>query len=304
MSSKNNVSTPDLIPGLPNFMNDSLLNEVNKLAIKNRYDFILISYSYWADIVNIFNKAERKVLDTHDFLTLQLFYHGKESYREVGNMFADEMGRMSKFDDILHISSDEKSLFSNFIPNKRHHFVPQFFEGRSTATLKEKKFDILFVGSGNPYNVEGLYWFINNVLSLLRKDIKIAIAGSLCEKVNFEEVNITKLGFVSDIDALYQDVHCVICPLRKGSGLKIKVIEAISYGIPVVSTFKGIDGFPNKDPGGGVLVAEEPELFANILNKLIGDSNYYEKQRKMASELFEKYFNLDSNYLNLDAIFN
>ena len=218
-------------------------------------------------------------------------------------MFADEMGRMSKFDDILHISSEE-TLFSNFIPNKRHHFVPQFFEGRRTATLKEKKFDILFVGSGNPYNVEGLYWFINNVLCLLRKDTKIAIAGSLCEKVNFEEVNITKLGFVNDIDALYQDARCVICPLKKGSGLKIKVIEALSYGIPVVSTFKGIDGFPNKDPEGGVLVAEEPELFANILNELIGDSDYYEKQTKMASELFEKYFNLDSNYLKLDAIFN
>jgi glycosyltransferase involved in cell wall biosynthesis len=292
---------------LPNLMTDSLIKKVDELVIKFDYEAILVTYSYWADIVRPLNHkfpAIRKIIDPTDFLTLQQFYSNPTmSYGQVGNMFGDEIERLSYFDDIIHISYDEMLLFSNFLPNKRHYFVPQYFEKPILNEKNEIKYDVLLIASGNPYNIEGVNWFLKEVYPLLAKNIKIALAGNICSKVTFDAQNITKLGFVDKVQELYEFSLCTICPLKRGSGMKIKVIESLSYGLPVVSTLKGVDGFSNKDFEGGILVTDDPEVFARNLMNLVNNRGYYEKQSAYSRDLFYKYFSSEMNYKKLDKIF-
>jgi glycosyltransferase involved in cell wall biosynthesis len=85
--------------------------------------------------------------------------------------------------------------------------------------------------------------------------------------------------------------------------MKIKVIESLSYGIPVVSTRKGVDGFLNKQPSGGVLVIDSAVQMAAQIKKLSADSVYYDEQCKLARELFRGNFCIQKNFGLLDEIF-
>jgi glycosyltransferase involved in cell wall biosynthesis len=291
---------------LPDWTTHSLSLKVIELLKKYEYDVILITYAYWASILKAIDgqySSIRRIIDTNDFLTLQQFYAHKNAGTElVGSMFGDEIARLASFDDIIHISHDELRLFSNFIPGSRHHYIPQFFK-RKKRQANAKRYDVLFIGSRNPYNHEGLNWFLEKIVPLLKKDIQIAIAGTICDKILLDSPNVSKLGFVPEVDELYEISKSTICPLLKGSGIKIKVIESLSYGLPVVSTSKGVDGFSNKVLDGGVLVGDDPQVFANFLNRLIADSTFYEEQSKCAFELFEKNFCEEINFKKLDALF-
>jgi glycosyltransferase involved in cell wall biosynthesis len=298
-------ATPPTI--LPNLVNDSLLSVISGMASKEKYDAILITYSYWADIVKTLVEqgfAGRKIIDPTDFLTLhQLYGNPWLGSEQIGTIFGSEIERMKQFDDIIHISYDELLLFSNFIPNVQHYYIPQFFEKKIRNKTAPATYDILFIGSNNPYNVEGINWFFKTVYPLLDKSLRIAVAGKICDHVTIDESNVIKLGFVEDAASLFSVSRCSICPLKKGSGIKIKVVESLSFGLPVISTLKGLDGFPNKMPGGGILVADDPGLFATHIKNLLGNAEFYGRQRAYASEIFDEQFSVDSNFSKLDKIF-
>ena len=291
---------------LPNFASDGLIKKVRDLLAKCHYDFFLVTYTYWADLAMhlISGHGTRSILDTNDFLTLQLYYKDG-SFKNVGSMFSDELTRANKFDEIIHISYDEKVLFSNFIHEDKNYFIPQFFESNKHEFGNlNKRFDIIFVGGKNQFNIEGINWFLEKVLPFIRKDARIAIAGNICDIIDKQYDRVIKLGFVEDIKDLYASSKCCICPIKKGSGMKIKVIEALSFGLPVVSTTKGVDGFVNKDFEGGMIVEDQAEIFAEQLNRLLTDKEFYKNQCQLSLNLFEKYFSAEINYSKLDKVFD
>ena len=298
-----------VIEALPNLMTDALTDKVVSLHKENTYDTVLVTYTYWADIVKQLKKNKfsgRTIIDPTDFLTLQQFYGSNQQLplKNVGIFFGNELEMMSQFDCIMHISYDECLLFSSFLPGIRHVYVPQFFEEKKRIGTAAFKYDILFIGSNNPYNVEGINWFLESVYPLLDKNLNIAIAGNVCSKIMIDLPNVSKLGFVEDAAALYSISKCTICPLKKGTGMKIKVIESLSYGIPVIGTYKSVDGFLNKKPEGGVMVCNTPMLFAAKIKEITRDTAYYNLQCKLAEKLFKDNFSIEKNFSQLDEIFN
>lgn len=292
---------------LPNWVNESLINIFLKLTAEKKYDAILITYAYWADILNHLNSINftgRKIIDTNDFLTLQQFYsHPELDSSQIGSVFGSEIKQMQQFDDIIHISYDELLLFSNFITKARHHYIPQFFYQKPKSYPESYKYDILFIGSDNPHNVEGINWFLNEVYPLVDKDFKIAIAGNVCRAIPFDYQNILKLGFVEDTAQLFSAARITICPLLKGSGMKVKVVESLLYGVPVISTSKGLDGFFNRNPTGGILIADLPAAFAGHINNILTNEKLLQEQRLQAEEIFNHNFSFAHNAQKLNQVF-
>jgi glycosyltransferase involved in cell wall biosynthesis len=73
---------------------------------------------------------------------------------------------------------------------------------------------------------------------------------------------------VPDLDPLYRSAGIFIVPLRAGSGIRVKILEAMARGVPVVSTTIGIEGL-DVTPGEHVLVADEPQEFARAIRWLL-----------------------------------
>ncbi len=95
-----------------------------------------------------------------------------------------------------------------------------------------------------PNNYNGLHWFCNKVLPELSGDsIELHVAGKGSEQFSvYNRVRV--FGFVDDIDAFVCSSQIVVAPIFSGAGIKIKVLDAIGYGKPMITTPKGAEGFP------------------------------------------------------------
>jgi O-antigen biosynthesis protein len=79
------------------------------------------------------------------------------------------------------------------------------------------------------------------------------------------------LGFVEDIQPLFASCALFICPIRSGSGVRVKLLEAFATGIPVVSTTLGAEGLARED-GEFCALADDAESFATRTVQLLKDS--------------------------------
>jgi len=146
---------------------------------------------------------------------------------------------------------------------------------------------ILFVGAlvYKP-NREGLEYFIEQIFPLIRKydpEVTLRIVGrSLPEhQAKWSNLpNIEFLGTVDDIDPIIESSGISICPLLFGLGTRIKILEALSFGKPVVSTTIGAHGIGIFEDS-GLFRADTPELFASTCIKLLCD-------KKLLEEIYPK----------------
>jgi len=274
--------------------------QFSKILKDNEYDIIIISYVYWSPLLDNVTKGTKTkwIVDTHDFLTSQFQDHKKFA---LDRYFKREINLMQKFDDVWVISSEEKYLFSQFVKSPVSlvtHGLPNNIE---TSSKTEKTIDLVYVASENFHNIKSANWFFKEVYPFLSSDIKITVVGKIGNHIpKFE--NVENLVFVKDLDEVYKKSKIAICPMLSGTGVKIKVIESLSHGIPVVCTERGVDGLLNKT-NNGCLTTNDPSLFSDYINKLLNDAEFYKQNHLEAKKFFEDNFDIKKTYNVLDGIF-
>jgi succinoglycan biosynthesis protein ExoO len=134
---------------------------------------------------------------------------------------------------------------------------------------------LLFVGSNTGPNIAGLQWFIDTVwpvVKAVRPGVRLDVAGTVGWSFagnNARDVRF--LGMVDDLGALYERAGVVISPLTFGSGLKIKLVEAMARGKAVVATPVTLQGVED-EVDGAVVRAETADEFAAGVVALTGDA--------------------------------
>jgi glycosyltransferase involved in cell wall biosynthesis len=161
----------------------------------------------------------------------------------------------------------------------------------------DRRFRVLFVGSlGYPPNEEAAVLLIDKVAPLLTHlpNLKVTIAGrSPNAALRRQLLGNPLIDFfedASDLAPLYASALAVVVPLRAGGGTKIKTIEALAYGRPLVSTAEGVRGM-DAEAGVNYLAAETAVDFAASIGRLadepeladrIGSSGYSFWQRDLS----------------------
>ena len=274
-------------------------NDFNEILKKNSYDFIVISYASWASLIykNKHLKNAKLVVDTHDFLTSQ--FKNSKNFK-LGKFFSTEIKLLQLFDKIIVISTEEKYLFSQFLNNEveiiSHPLVSNHFQSIN------KEYDIIYIASNNTHNVTGVKWFFNNVYPLLNKSMKIMVIGGICKEIS-EYENVTKIDFAANLYNYYTNSKIAICPMFSGTGLKIKVIEAMSFGLPIVCNERAVDGLLNKT-NNGCLVTNDKQEFADYIHKLLVDEDFYSEISFQSKKYFTDNNDIQSTYKSIDKIFN
>lgn len=272
----------------------------NKILKKNDYDYVFINYASWATLVahNPHIKKAIKVIDTHDFITAQL-----QRKVNIGQSFKEEIRRISLFDLALAISVEEQYIFSQFCKNKVALAPMTLDKPQSVGTVGEKSFDLIYVASDNIHNQKAANWFFKEVYPLLPTNVQICVIGQINEHLSIKAPNITSINFVEELSIYYNNAKVAICPMLTGTGTKIKVIEALSYGMPVVCNTRGVDGLIDKN-NNGCLVSDDPVEFKNYIMQLLTDESAYQKQAENALVSFNLNYEKESCYKNLDKIFS
>lgn len=144
-------------------------------------------------------------------------------------------------------------------------------------------------------NQEGLNWFLFNVFDLLvaeLPELSFHVAGrnapaQYVKKLNHP--NISYHGEVEDAISFMQSYRVMVAPLLTGSGIRIKILEGMALGRPVVTTSAGIEGIPvNNHPY--VSVSDDPKVFSSHVVKLIKATNDQDPGAAQARQFISKHF--------------
>jgi GT2 family glycosyltransferase len=141
-----------------------------------------------------------------------------------------------------------------------------------------ERHDLVFVaGFGHPPNADAAEWFVREVLPLVRESrphVQLDLVGSnpsdAVKALHGDGITVT--GFVTDeeLAARYGDARVVVAPLRYGAGIKGKVIEAMRFGVPCVTTSAGVQGLAQTREF--LTATDDPVDFArHVLRYLVDD---------------------------------
>ena len=171
----------------------------------------------------------------------------------------------------------------------------------------EKREGLLFVGGfAHPPNADAVLWFVREVWPKLQADRAAAgkpamnfyIVGSRAPEeikaLHDPENGVVVKGFVTDeeLRTLYNSTRIVVVPLRYGAGVKGKVIEALYYGAPVITTGVGAEGIPEAETV--MEIADAPEAFADRVNALYDDTAALAGMQEKAEEYIRSHNSLDA----------
>lgn len=177
-------------------------------------------------------------------------------------------------------------------------YVYDTFIEQNYYEFKDRK-GIMFVGGfGHPPNIDAVKWFVEEVYPQIKQkmDIPFYIVGSNPTKeiLAYDGNGIIVKGFVSEeeLKRLYSMCKMAVVPLRYGAGVKGKVVEALYYGIPLITTSvgaEGIEGIENV-----VEICDEPEQFANKVVELYDNDVKLEKMALTTQSFVRSRFCTDA----------
>ena len=161
-------------------------------------------------------------------------------------------------------------------PDCPKHFLPVPMQvGPDREINDSSEIDLLWLGGFDwPPNLEGISWFLKEVWPRLgaldHASFRLHIVGAnppeeLTDVSNQGDVMIH--GYVEDITEIRDRADVFIAPLLSGSGVRVKVVEALASGLPIVATSKGAEGLAVED-GRDLFIADSPQSFAERVQEL------------------------------------
>lgn len=180
----------------------------------------------------------------------------------------------------LAVSAQELEHFERLAPG-RVRLVPNGVNTRE-LTLRQtfpQEPRILFVGSLDySANVDAVRYLATAILPhLTRRDVRVTIIGPNPSRAVYAAarrapVRMDVLGYVEDLRPYIETSRCLVVPLRYGGGTRLKILEALSQGLPVLSTRLGCEGL-ELTHGDEIVVADDPVGFARSIDRLCVDDD-------------------------------
>jgi glycosyltransferase involved in cell wall biosynthesis len=124
-------------------------------------------------------------------------------------------------------------------------------------------------------NYQAMYWFMDAVYPLIAQkvpDLKVTITGQHDNRPLPHDEHVWRTGFVRDVRPYVAEAWGSLAPLQVGGGTRLKILEAMALGTPVVATSKGAEGL-DAVPGEHLLLADKPEEFAEAVIRLMQDES-------------------------------
>lgn len=185
-------------------------------------------------------------------------------------LYNREINSLNNSDLVILNNEKDKLLIDKTVTTPIWVWCP-FYHSMLKIKRKQPNKDILFFGAMyREENWKSVLWFIENVFYKLSEDIRFHVVGTNPPKQLrcLESDRIIISGYVENINEIFSQSICLVAPLINGAGIKIKIIEGLSSGIPVLTNEIGIEGIPAIDKV-EYFKCITPNDYIKTINKLV-----------------------------------
>ena len=293
---------------------------VDRLAAEQHFDVA------HADQLNMAQYAARvtgavKLLDAHN--ALWLLYKRLWETMKPGpqkwllgrdwRLLKKYEGRVCReFDAVLAVSEEDKAALEGAAGRPLDIYVIPIAVDTDEVTVIERTPGpyILHIGTMYwPPNIDGVWWFLREVYPLIRQqrpDVIFDIVGSRppasLRALNENGIGVNVTGYVADPTPYLQRAALMVVPLRAGGGMRVKILNALAQGIPIVSTTLGCEGI-EVTSGANILVADSPDDFACAVLRLLNDAELAALLSANGRLLVEKRYDYRHACQKLDQVY-
>tara|TARA_Y100000588_G_scaffold178379_1_gene192321 strand:- start:4153 stop:5283 length:1131 start_codon:yes stop_codon:yes gene_type:complete len=227
---------------------------VDKLCETWSFDVCVVNYVWFSKVLDVLPEQTYKVIDTHDVFGDRHIVAKEAGLEPVWFYTTKELEAyaLERADLVLAIQDEEKNYFESITetPVAVMGYCVPF---QPLVNQSREKIVVGYIGSGNPFNVESLRVFQDAVMAnpALMQQFSFLLGGTVCKVFSPMNEIFDVVGLVDDLDEFYRLIDIAINPMVGGTGLKIKSLEALSYGKALLATedamvgINGMDSFHN-----------------------------------------------------------
>jgi len=217
-----------------------------------------------SDDIKLNIKLNEMIKNKDNYLDISYYYNYIHNYYKNIDSNMDYISKYAYlFDHIICLNDNEAHFFERCVT--KNTLVNKFNCAQITKSIQHTdRIKIIFVASNNIFNIQAFHVLEEKIMPLLDEDIEIEIYGGLKSKVETNNNKLKLMGFVDNIDDVYKNTLFSICPIIAGTGQKIKILESLSYNIPVV-TFQ-INNIDILEQQTNCFIAENEQEFADYIN--------------------------------------
>jgi len=290
---------------LKRFKDQTILQHIKKEIKTEAYDFIIFESLFtasYASALRPYSKAKFiyrahniehqiwKDLSNHTKFIFKKWYLQQLAYSlkwAERSIWSEDQGGL---DLILAISDSDLNTIEGQTLTSCRYLPASILTPQQRST--HASFQLCFIGAFNWIpNVEAVNWFLDNVFDALKTQfpqVVFHIAGKGSKEFkNWQRPGVHTHGFVPDAKAFIAEHGIFIGCLQSGSGVKMKIIEAMSVGAPIIFSQKSADGLPQFPER---ISHQSSDSFKLELIELLSNPIALEERTKFSSAYFEQHF--------------
>jgi glycosyltransferase involved in cell wall biosynthesis len=271
---------------------DDCIGQLSHLIIQ-MFDIrlVMVNYIFYSKLLEKLPQHITKIIHTHDRFgdRHHLFTDTVIRQEVVSTSVSEEARALKRADKIIAVQDGESSYFAE-ISGRPAYVLQQIFPTRFLARHAVRAERFGYIGSLNTINAASIRELIAAFQSHradFPPDARLRIAGGICEAVEeLADDRVEVIGPVASVEEFYRQVDVIVNPMKVGTGLKIKTVEALSFGLPVLSTTEGVSG----------IAQDSPYMRARSINELVGAMSYFAvhsdaviAHQKYCREIFLRY---------------
>jgi succinoglycan biosynthesis protein ExoO len=285
----------------------SVDRQLRSLIPRTRASVLWVDHAYLAPILASLPSIDGmlRIVDTHDVMHLRdasLRAAGLPSEHDVSR--EEERQLLSEFDMLVAIQDQERDVLQQVLANRR---VITLGHAAAVEPQPCDSLDICFVGSNYLVNEHSLREFLEQAWPGIRARFpatKLRVVGGVCERPAIiaaarRDSRILLRGIVSSAADMHAGPAVVVCPLWAGSGLKIKMVEALAHGKAIVASPVAVQGLSD-GIGTAFELARNPADFIEPVVRLIGSATLRQQLEHRAAEYAAQKFNEESVWREMD----
>lgn len=301
-----------------------MMQTTGDMVGQSKYDIVLAEFSEMGMYLyrNPYLSAVHKVVSSHRCLSATFEQYAKmhgvqmslrlKSASQLHMLERFEFEMYSAMDHILTLTTEDRFTLSNYAPQLPVSVIPPGIDFNYITRKKIKPTaDPIIMMCGyfaNKSNHDAAMWFTEQIwptLSQQHPTLRCLLVGAgasmeMKRSANRKE-RLLVAGAVDDLRPYREQATIFINPMRLGSGLRIKLLEAMATGLPVVTTTLGAAGIPAQN-GVNCFIADTPKLFIDSINWLLKDPKLTAEMGLRARELILQKYDVQTTIPELEKV--